>query len=106
MNYVASISKEDLLQDKQHLKSTIYLKKVGTFHQIFASDGVFFDECIGSYNINDNTPIKFDNEKLYHWLMIGAIPTLEVINIISIYLRIEEVSSISMIISKLKSLKN
>ncbi|MCH9755305.1 MAG: 30S ribosomal protein S16 [Gammaproteobacteria bacterium] len=63
----------------------MYLKKAGGFHQIFASDGDFFDECIGYYNINDGTPIKFDNEKLSHWLRMGAIPTLEVINIISHY---------------------
>ncbi|TLY48267.1 MAG: hypothetical protein E6K54_02025 [Gammaproteobacteria bacterium] len=106
MNYVASISKEDLLQDKQHLKSTIYLKKVGGFHQIFASDGDFFDECIGSYNINDSTSIRFDNEKLSYWLMTGAIPTLEVINIIITYLEIKEVSGVDTIINKLKPIKN
>ena len=37
--------------------------------------------------------------------MIGAIPTLEVINIISIYLEIEEASNINMIINKLKHIK-
>lgn len=64
---------------------TIYLEKMGDFYQIFASDGDFFDECIGSYNINRDIPIKFVNEKLSYWLMMGAIPTLEVINIIGAY---------------------
>ena len=39
----------------------------------------------GYYNIKDGTPIKFDNEKLSYWLRMGAIPTLEVIDIISRY---------------------
>ncbi|TLY47087.1 MAG: hypothetical protein E6K54_07370 [Gammaproteobacteria bacterium] len=103
ISYVSSI--QEGLPPNTCFQSTLYLKKTGGLYQIFASDGDFFEECIGSYNINDSTSIKFDNKKLSYWLMIGAIPTLEVINIISIYLEIEEASNINMIINKLKHIK-
>ena len=90
----------------ERVMPTIYLKKIHDFYQIFASDGDFFDECIGTYNIKDDKPIQFDNEKLSHWLMMGVIPTLEVISIITTYLGESESPSINTLIDKLKFIEN